>query len=123
LTLAYIFISLPINFYFLSSYYQSRPKHFYDSLRLMGANNRQIIVALAKYLLPAILKIFSLDLILVAGDIAISGLLAPYGRPTVMLLNYGLAGSYYFGASALGMSLVLVFIFILLIIINYAFKR
>lgn len=116
--LAFVLISWPFNFFLLSSYYHSRPSFFYDSLKIMGANNWQMIKATVNYLAPALLKIFCLHLVFVLGDVAISGLVTPYGQPTVMLLNYSLIGSYRFGACALGMSLVLAMILILLLAIN-----
>jgi thiamine transport system permease protein len=105
--LVYTILIFPVTYFLLNSLWEARPKLFTETLRILGSNKWQVLWAKFVYLKSGISKSIALALAYVLGDIAVANLLSPHLKPTAMSLSYNLIGSYRFGASATGMSLVL----------------
>ncbi|MBU1963471.1 hypothetical protein KKA57_02975, partial [Patescibacteria group bacterium] len=121
MALAYIIMLVPLIYYFLMTLWNARPAFFMESIKIMGANPKQQILAVVKFLKPAIKRALALGIVLVMGDIAVASMLAPFLKPTAMSLSYQLLGSYRFTTASAGMSLVLIIIFLMIIFI-YGFR-
>ncbi len=125
--LAYNILLLPLSYYLITSVWLNRPTHFIDTLKILGANQKQLYCAAFRYLWPTICKITALNFVFILGDISVSSILAPRLKPTAMNLSYNLIGSYKFNAAATGMSVILISIIIITSLIyllkSYGFKN
>ncbi|MBU0670797.1 ABC transporter permease subunit, partial [Patescibacteria group bacterium] len=91
--LAYIFLSFPINYFLVSSFWKSRPAFFIESIKLLGADWKDEIKIISSYLSTTILKALAISIVFVMGDIAIVSVLAPYKFKTAMSLSYSYLGA------------------------------
>ena len=121
MALAYIIMLVPLVYYFLMTLWNARPAFFMESIKIMGANPKQQILASMNFLMPAIKRALALGIVLVMGDIAVASMLAPFLKPTAMSLSYQLLGSYRFSMASAGMSIVLIIILVMILLI-YGFR-
>ena len=115
--IAYIFLSFPVNYFLVSSFWKSRPSFFLETTKLLGADLLNRIKIIISYLLPTILKALAISIVFVMGDIAIVSVLAPYKFTTAMSLSYSFLGAYRFSLASAGLSAILLAIFSLILLI------
>lgn len=117
LPIIYSALLLPVAVYLIRSSWSARPPDFLNTIKLLGASSLQQLRAGTRWLLPALLQLLALTGAFVLGDIAVSGIVAPYRQPTAMSLSYELLGTYRFGVAAAGMSIVMVTILAIIILV------